>query len=58
LIFVKRRSHPPPPQVILARLVHLDRDDIAGRKPVEPIINVKVPVNLGRVGLGPADSYS
>ena len=47
-------SNNPPPQIILAGFFHLDGHDIAHGQRLETLVDKQVPVDLGRIGLGPA----
>ena len=44
----------PAPEVIGARLVNLDRDNVAGRQGFGAFVDKQIAVDLGRVGLGAA----
>jgi hypothetical protein len=45
---------PPPPQVVLARLLDLHGHEVAGLQPLPALVDEQVAVDLGRVALGAA----
>ena len=46
--------HDPPPQIIIAGLFDLDRDQIAGGEVVEILVDEQIAVDFGGVGHGAA----